>query len=394
MVPTCVTLCFQNDAPTLPTAQTWDRFTCYATRVREITCGFGPSPFEQNVIPKLIERLTQAYPGGTILPNLQKLCWKTEGPRTLDYVLSFCPPTLERISIIVRSGEAVPDDPIGQLIRSLSKLPNAFKAFELDTGSFDIETASMAVALETFVRSQPGLLELRLPAEFPIQDHVDVLTACRTAPRLHTFRGMMAYPPKEVFQEVLGAIAKECPSLRNLRIGRSTLFIEDVTDATDLAPLFDCSVLEDITLWFNWRLELDDQGIRRMGRAWNRLETLILYAEGSNTTPISCLVAFAESFPVLKHLESGFDRSGGLPPINEVTARFWSLRRLVIMGEWRYGDEIAEFLERVCSLEVRVFVFDGTLLKEGPGVVLEPRRPPQPFVQLIYGHNTPPWLLI
>ncbi|KAG8910396.1 hypothetical protein FRC00_008279, partial [Tulasnella sp. 408] len=334
-----------DDALTLPTAQTWDRFTCYAARVREITCDFGSSPFEQNVIPKLIERLTQAYPGGIILPNLQKLCWKTNGPQTLQYVLSFCPLTLERISIIVHSGEAVPDDPIGQLVRSLATLPNVFKAFELDTGSFNIDTATMAVALETFVRSQPGLLELSLPAEFPIQDHVEVLAACRTALRLHTFSGMTVYPSKEVYQEVLAAIAKECPSLRNLKIGRWSRSIE-VTDATDLAPLFDCSFLEDIILWFNGRLELDDQGIRRMGCAWNRLETLILHAGASNTTPISCLVAFAESFPVLKYLESGFDRSEGLPPINEVTAGFWSLRELVITGEWIYMDEIAQFLAR------------------------------------------------
>lgn len=122
-----------------------------------------------------------------------------------------------------------------------------------------------------------------------------------------------------VEKKVLGTIAKECPSLLNLRISQSRYRIEEVMDGTDLAPLFDCPLLEHINLWFDGRLELDDQGIRQMGGAWTRLETLILHAEYNNTTPISCLVALAESFPVLQRLESRFDRSRDLPPMNEVT---------------------------------------------------------------------------
>ncbi|KIO26780.1 hypothetical protein M407DRAFT_23975 [Tulasnella calospora MUT 4182] len=139
--------------------------------------------------------------------------------------------------------------------------------------------------------------------------------------------------------------------------------IREVTDAADMEPLFDCPFLEHLTLWFNGGLDLDDQGIRRMGCAWTRLETVVLQADGFKTPPISCLVAFAESFPVLQRLESPFDRSGGLPPMNEITARFRCLRRLVIIGGWMYVDEmpsVAEFLARICGPDVRVYISDGT----------------------------------
>ncbi|KAG9050179.1 hypothetical protein FS837_007077 [Tulasnella sp. UAMH 9824] len=347
---------FQNPGPwTLPTAQAWERLRRYATRVREVVFHDDSSPFDQDVLPELIGHLAEAHPHETVLPNLQNLCWKTNDRRTLDHVLSFCPPTLERISLIIR-GWDVPKVLVEQLVCSLSTLPNLFKALEVDIRIYDAETPAMAVALETFIRSQPGLLELRLP-RYPIQDHANVLAACRTASQLHTFSGRTTCLTKDEYREVLGMVAKDCPSLRHLMLNRWCNRLDEVVDAADLAPLFDCPFLEHITLWFNAGLELDDQGIRRMGCAWINLETLILQTEGFKTTPMSCLVAFAESFPVLQRLESPFDRSDGLPSMNEVTVRFRSLRKLVLIGDWIQVDEmpsVAEFLARVCSPEVRV----------------------------------------
>ncbi|KAG8897019.1 hypothetical protein FRC00_004922 [Tulasnella sp. 408] len=347
---------FQNPGPrTLPTAQAWERFNSYAARVREIVFDDDSSPFGHDVLSSLIGHLVEAHPRGAVLPDLQNLCWKTNDERTLGYVLSFCPPTLERISLIIR-GWDVPKVLVEQLLCSLSARPNLFKAFELDSRIFHSETATMAVALETFIRSQPGLLELRLP-RYPIQDHASVLAACRTAPQLHTFSGRTTCLTKEEYREALGTIAKECPSLRHLMLNRWCDRLDEVVDAADLAPLFDCPFLEHITLWFNAGLELDDQGIRSMGCVWTSLETLVLQTEGFKITPMSCLVAFAESFPALRRLECPFDRSGGLPSTNEVTARFRSLRQLVLIGDWIQVDEmpsVAEFLARVCSPEVQV----------------------------------------
>ncbi|KAG8897562.1 hypothetical protein FRC01_011288 [Tulasnella sp. 417] len=314
---------------TLPTSQAGDRYTRYATRVKEITFDDGPSPLDQTVLSSLVELLAEAYPGGTALPNLQKLYWRTGNARAVGLVQSFCPPSLERLSLIARSWE-VPQDLVRQLVRSLSTHPNQFKAFELDMRFFEDDSAAMAAELETFIRSQPG--SSWVPGRVP-----NSITP--------------SYLLRENGMVLEGRVARGSTG--------------EVMDSADLAPLLDCSLLEQLTLWFNAELGLDDQGIRRMGGAWTRLETLVLQAgEGINSIQMSCLVALAEVFPVLRHLEVPLDRSGGLPPANEVTARFKSLRNLVIVGGWIQVDEmpsVGEFLARVCGPEVKVNLSPSSL---------------------------------
>lgn len=111
----------------------------------------------------------------------------------------------------------------------------------------------------------------------------------------------------------------------------------------DIAPLLHPPFLEEFRLWFLPGLELDVRAVRQMASAWTRLDTLILRVEGQTVTPLSHLVAFAESFPSLQRLASPFDSTIVLPPAHSVTARFRSL------GSRRHGYMIDDTVGRGIS---------------------------------------------
>lgn len=208
---------------------------------------------------------------------------------------------------------------------SLLHSPNRLKRFEFGTYSWPNDDT----ALETLIRNQPGLLELKLPL-YLIQDHPNVLSACQSLPHLRHFYGETIGIPKETFREVLGTFTRGLPSLRYLllsRWGQDDSLRVEVMHFQDIAPLLQCPFLEELRLWFCPGLDLDVQAIRQMGSAWTRLDALIIHAEGQTVTPLSYPVAFAESFPSLQRLASPFDDTKDPPPAHSVTARFKSLRR-------------------------------------------------------------------
>lgn len=127
-------------------------------------------------------------------------------------------------------------------------------------------------------------------------------------------------------------------------------------ELTDIEPLLQLSVVERIYLWLDADVRFEVRDIQLMGQTWRRLKALLLYG-GPPIGPLSRLVTFAESFPVLEHLVGDFDYTGQIPRANDVMVRFKSLHKLTLADVTLDHLEltpIAGFLSIVCGPRVDV----------------------------------------
>ncbi|KAG9047299.1 hypothetical protein FS837_002607 [Tulasnella sp. UAMH 9824] len=250
-----------------------------------------------------------------------------------------------------------PEGSVKRLLYDLSSpLANCLKFFEFGIDSSLEKNAAITTALLTFLKSQGGLLELKLPS-YEIQDSLTVSEICQALPQLRSFSGEMLNMTKEMFRGVLNALVSRGASLRCVRL---TVFSTDELESislTDMEPMLQLTVIEDIGLWLECKLELKVRDIQQMGQAWSALRSLILFPDDGHGIPLPHLITFAEWFPVLQRFAARFDCSADIPSANEVPLRFKSLRRLKWFGA-RISDSqrlrVAEFLAVVCGPNVEI----------------------------------------
>ncbi|KAG8897020.1 hypothetical protein FRC00_004923 [Tulasnella sp. 408] len=342
------------DSDVVLTARSWALFKSYARRVRRLTCEH--QEFNSSLSTGLVLRALAAHLEGGILPNLRAAHWRVNG-FGLNHTLAFCPPTLERMSLHV-GNEYASVDSVKRLLSCLSSsLQNRLKFFEFGTEFLSTQDATLSTALNIFLKSQRGLLGLKLPF-YRILEHAFIFEACHAAPQLRTFCGEVQDFTKEMLQEAFSALARKGASLRCVGLSRlGNGFKEETIRLADIEPILQLSAVEDIRLWLECNLELDVRDIQQMGQAWKGLRSLFLHPSEGWGIPLPRLVAFAQWFPVLQRLAAPFDCYEYIPTANEVSSRFQSLRRLVLLGVSIADDampRIAEFLAMVCGPSVNV----------------------------------------
>ncbi|KAG8946242.1 hypothetical protein FRC04_011988 [Tulasnella sp. 424] len=336
------------------TAKSWDLFKSYGARVRHLACD-DPS-YDVGISSGLVMQALAVHPEGGILPNLRAAHWDVDGTG-LSNVTAFCPPLLERMCLFIRPENASVDQ-VNRLLSDLSSsLANRLKSFEFGTNFTSYQDATMSTSLNAFLKTQRSLRQLRLPS-YHIQDVATMSEVCQASPQLRTFCGEMRDLTSERLQLALNALARSGHSLRCIRLARSETHVpQETMGLADIEPLLQLSALEDVGLWLESKLHLDTQDIQRMGQAWRRVASLILYSDqGSQFDPCH-LLTFAESFPALENLAAPFDCVGDIPNTNAVPSRFKSLRRLTLLDAHAPDgiiQPLAEFLARICGPEVTV----------------------------------------
>ncbi|KIO26782.1 hypothetical protein M407DRAFT_7665 [Tulasnella calospora MUT 4182] len=193
-------------------------------------------------------------------------------------------------------------------------LPNLRAFFGFGTSLPVNDNAALSAALNTFLKNQSGLLEIRLPY-YEIQDPATISAACQASPQLRTFHGEMLDFTKKTFRTALSTFARRSASLRCVRLIRSESEPRGESIClTDIEPMLQLSVAEDIRLWLKCRLELKSTDIQQMGQAWKGLTSLALHS-GEPGIPLPHLVTFAQWFPALEQVgirKYGLDSGGFL----------------------------------------------------------------------------------
>ncbi|KAG8923292.1 hypothetical protein FRC01_012923 [Tulasnella sp. 417] len=327
------------------TEQSWDLFRSYAARVQSLTYDeVEPSDGISNV---LIARAFEVHPRG-ILPNLRAVDWHIAEPG-LRHPLAFCPPSLKRMVLHLGDDESLTESAKRLLCDLSSSLTNRLKYLKFGTSSSSFQDAELATALAAFLNVQNGLLELKL-SHYLIQDTVVVSTVCQASPHLRTFSADVLDVTREMFQEILGALARRSESLRCVWLTRTGSDLWDETiSLADIEPMLQLTVIEDIRLWLEGKLELTPLDIRQMGQAWLGLTSLILHPYGGPGIPLPHLATFAQWFPALQRFAASFDCPEDIPSADEVSSRFKSLFRLTwlhaqIADSQRVRARVAEFL--------------------------------------------------
>ncbi|KAG8923294.1 hypothetical protein FRC01_012925 [Tulasnella sp. 417] len=343
------------------TEQSWHLFRSYAARVRSLT--YVEVYYGDRISAGLIIRALVVHPGG-ILPNLRAVHWHIGEPG-LSLVPAFCPPSLERM-VIWLGDEDFQTDSVKRLLYGLSSsLANRLKYFEFGADSSPGTRVDLTTALNTFLRSQSSLLELKLP-NYPVQDPVTVCAVSQASSHLRTFSADVRYVPKEMFREILGVLAGRCTSLRRVWLARTGVDWGDETICIeDIEPMLQLTLIEDARLWLEGRLKLTAPDIRQMGQAWQGLTSLILYPDEGPGVPLPDLATFAQWFPALQRFAAPFDCAGYIPSADEVSSRFKNLRRLTWL-RGQIGDtqrlRVAEFLAVVlgptAELRIRQYGLD------------------------------------
>ncbi|KAG8923296.1 hypothetical protein FRC01_012927, partial [Tulasnella sp. 417] len=334
------------------TPQSWELFKSYAARVRRLT--YDDDEYDGVISTGLIVQALAVHPGG-ILPNLRAVHWQV-GESGVTQILAFCPPSLERMSLHI-GDKGLDVDSVKRVLSSLSLyLASRLKFFGFGTSLSTNEDAALSTALNAFLRSQTGLVELILPY-YEIQDPLTISVACQASPQLRTFCGEMLDFTKRMFRTALSALSKRGASLRCLRLIRSASEPHrESISLDDIEPLLQLSIIEDIRLWLRCRLELKGTHIQQMGQAWQGLTSLILRSSEPGI-PLAHLIAFAQWFPALQKFAARLDCSGYIPSADEVPSRFKSLCTLTFLDVWITEDRMlrmAEFLAMVCGPRVRV----------------------------------------
>ncbi|KIO26781.1 hypothetical protein M407DRAFT_234238 [Tulasnella calospora MUT 4182] len=236
-------------------------------------------------------------------------------------------------------------------------LPNLRGFFEFRTDFFPEENVLLSTALNTFIETQPSLLELKLPS-YCIQDQAIVSQVYRVPPLLLSFCGEMADLTKEMFRMALDALVRNGPSLQRIVLVLSGIGAPGETmRLADIKPLLQLSEVKDLKLCSDRQLHLEVQEIQKMGQAWTGLMSLILHSGSGPGIPLSYLNTFAASLPALERLAVTLNLSGEIPPSTSVPSRFKSLHKLLLLDAKLPVDgtpRIAEFLAMVCEPRVSV----------------------------------------
>ncbi|KAG8897074.1 hypothetical protein FRC00_004850 [Tulasnella sp. 408] len=291
-----------------------------------------------------------------ILPNLRTVRWNVNH-LGLNHILAFCPPSLERMSLQIRT-EAATVDELKRLLSSLaSSLINRLKFFEFRADFFPDDNALLSTALNSFIKNQPNLLELQLPS-YCIRNQAIASQAYHVPPQLRSFCGELVDTTRQMLRMALDELIRSAPSLRRIVLVRSgNDFAGETLRLVDFTPLLQLSEVDDIKLCGEFQLHLEPQEIQKMGQAWTGLASLVLDSGAGPGIPLSRLVTFAESFPVLEQFAATLDMSGEIPLATDIQSRFKSLQRLLFLEAEIPADRtsrIAEFLAMVCGPGIKV----------------------------------------
>ncbi|KAG9020016.1 hypothetical protein FS837_008659, partial [Tulasnella sp. UAMH 9824] len=258
------------------TAKSWDTFKSYAARVRSLTYEDDREEVEDeddvSISAGLIMRTLIVHSGEGILPNLRTVRWNVNH-LGLNHILAFCPSSLERMSLQIRT-EAASVDELKRLLSSLtSSLINRLKFFEFRADFFPDDNALLSTALNNFIKTQPNLLELQLPS-YCIRDQAIVSQAYHVPSQLRSFCGELVDTTRQMLRMALDELIRSAPSLRRVVLVRSgNDFAGETLRLADFTPLLQLSEADDIKLCGEFQLHLEPQEIQKMGQAWTGLVT-------------------------------------------------------------------------------------------------------------------------
>ncbi|KAF8183819.1 hypothetical protein K438DRAFT_2020555 [Mycena galopus ATCC 62051] len=334
----------------LPTLIDCERCLFYSHRVKSFYAD------EEHFLEpsKVYQTLDSCFPEKPIFPNLQKLdWWPSTDSDSFHYVRLFISPRITDISITFEC----PSQPVLSLLSS--KCPG-LKNISIGGGRVSefvcalphIETlvaGDLSAAAFSHIARLPGLhflwlmssssipsiSSLRVPAgslpfpalkklEYESIEHaprlLELMQKCALVEFSLFARAISSPPPKIIYQQLYSALAAHCShsSLQKIRVERGhgwTISADDrdayIIGGEILRPLFSFRNLVDLALLHPVGVDLDDDLVREMARAWPHIESLHLPPKRSHLIAaritLKGMHALAEHCPRLHTLHLVFD---------------------------------------------------------------------------------------
>ncbi|KAJ7673711.1 hypothetical protein DFH06DRAFT_1173106 [Mycena polygramma] len=336
------------------TTADWTRFIFYAHRVKS----FKDSHVHR-ATAEVYETLSSSFPGNFIFPNMRTLEWEPKQRGVFHYIRLFLSPGLTRLDLTLdRIPDALIFDTLTDKIPRLKSLKisgsagNAARAAlsrficslrdletltvgDLDPAAFSHVAASPLLRYLSLKSTEP-LPSLPPPARFP---HFSALTELESGSIEHapilfeqakpsrlvdftlTAKSWPATPTKRTIHQLYSALATNCnnSSLRTIFVRKQDTpdFIAPdqlylyLVSGEELKPLFRFQNLTVVSLAHTAGVDLDDDVVLAMARAWPCVERLRLPCNiNYRITPrvtLEGLYAFAQHCPHLDELQILFD---------------------------------------------------------------------------------------
>ncbi|KAJ7089912.1 hypothetical protein C8R44DRAFT_957724 [Mycena epipterygia] len=342
-------------------ASDWTRLLHYSHRIKNLTC--GDHPMYPN-LSEVFERLRLGVPGDDLLPNLETLTWDHYGgihpshihlflgPRIRAIHLGYCDPDTEEavLPILARRVPTLRSVVINILqleigenrhphVSAFLQALSRVRSIMVSNGTLDAAALLHLGQLTTLEKlniilpdsmSFPGIndgtLFSNLQAVALHIGSVELLTTFMQTwakpPITSIELSSTAYPAPEAFEEIYTLLAARCAheSLRSLTLQ----VFEAPPNATDLSihsgtsfqHLFCFANLVSLSITALIKLDLDDEMITDMARAWPQLEKLEIstYPFHRPRSTLLGLHALAQHCPRLRKLEMLFNASIVPPP--------------------------------------------------------------------------------
>lgn len=299
-----------------------------------------------------------------LLPRVGKISWTAQSEYTVTQLLVFIPDGLKQLRIILNNPVMHTSAPRLFHVLGNQSFTSNLRRFHLDTSyTNDVD---LLLALGHFLVKHPQLATL---------DLWDIFVDPELTLHLHQLSNLEDISIGLESLEMAGSFIESLPSFSPLLTFIHVMIRLNIHDGSlswqTLTPLFSLHMLQELEIRDSKAIVLSTDAIAQMGRAWPKLELLIL---GGNTTdevegvgtPLSVLTDFATSFPHLTHLAIHFSYDQELPSADIVWSTFRSLTTLgvgaSIVPESKI-NMVAEFILGVCPPGVALSCYTES---EGP----------------------------
>ena len=225
----------------------------------------------------------------------------------------------------------------------------SLRDFALTTSYTQAQDFEMSEAAALFLGKQKGLTVIDLPY-FSLSSADAILDSLKSHPNLDYFTAWLPFTAHDTIATFLKTLVGTCPDIRVLTFvpTEGDRGFQHMTFDT-IRPVLQLKKLKELEVFDRYAIQIDDDDIRDMGRAWPQIETLNLCTNAYETgsfgietfeeeeditaellgVPISRLLTFATAFPpTLRKLGMCFDFDEDLPGADTLSTRVWSLEVL------------------------------------------------------------------
>ncbi|KAJ7162465.1 hypothetical protein C8R46DRAFT_348810 [Mycena filopes] len=361
----------------------WERPSHYLRRVRFLSCSDASFPKDIN-LPALCETLRLSLPTPHLFPNLRGITWTFDDPSSLCSVASFLTPTITTVVLgkfgalptltllstlavrcpSLRDVKLIQDPPAAPQVDVVSSFVQTLQQIRfldlryLDAAGWDYlaNLPSLEVLLVQTLTSLPppvtgnspkkfGALRQLLLVDTPFENIMAAIGVL-SCTLIQVHFGFWPPPAPSSLMQICVAIQKHLSGSDLILLGLGTdkttsqlIGLGPPATITTIRPLLSFTNLFHVTLGASTGLDLDDNAMCSMAKAWPRISLLYLpcfnVAAHIRTTLLS-LLHLAENCPKLGRLRLPVDASV-VPVLAGDEQRTVSQHTLY---SWKVGDSV------------------------------------------------------